>query len=108
MYNRNNGDNMKINYKIVKRFSNKEISVKENLELYRNFQKILNPIHKKSKYEDIKIPLNHRDINVRIFNDFEDDQKHKLIIFIHGGGWVSGSVESYTNFCHIYIICNCE
>ena len=100
MYNRNNGDNMKINYKIVKRFSNKEISVKENLELYRNFQKILNPIHKKAKYEDIKIPLNHRDINVRIFNDFEDDQKHKLIIFIHGGGWVSGSVESYTNFCH--------
>lgn len=91
---------MKINYKIVKRFSNKDISVKENLQLYRNFQKILNPIHKKASYEDIKISLTHRDINVRVFNDFDDKENHKIIIFLHGGGWVSGSIESYTNFCH--------
>jgi acetyl esterase/lipase len=91
---------MKLNYKIVKKFSNKEISIKENLKLYRNFQKILNPIHKKSKYEDIKISLTHRDIKVRVFNDFNDNQNHKIIIFLHGGGWVSGSIDSYTNFCH--------
>lgn len=91
---------MKINYKIVKKFSNKDISVKENLQLYRNFQKILNPIHKKAKYEDIKISLTHRDIKVRVFNDFNDNKEHKIIIFLHGGGWVSGSIDSYTNFCH--------
>ena len=46
---------MKINYKIVKKFSNKEISVRQNIKLYRTFQKILFPINNDAKYEDIEI-----------------------------------------------------
>ena len=91
---------MKVNYKIVKKFSNKEISIQENIKLYRTFQKILFPIHNDTKYEDIKISLNHRDIKIRVFNNFKDNSNHKLIIFLHGGGWASGCLPSYTSFCH--------
>ena len=58
----------KLNYKIVEKISHKNISIKENLNLVRTFQKIINPIHKDSKYEDIYIPLEDR--KIRIIGDF--------------------------------------
>ena len=91
---------MKINYKIVKKFSNKEISVRENIKLYRTFQKILFPINNDAKYEDIEISLDHRNVKVRVFNDFKDNTNHKIIVFLHGGGWAAGWLPSYTSFCN--------
>ena len=90
----------KLNYKIVEKISHKNISIKENLNLVRTFQKIINPIHKNSKYEDIYIPLEDRKIRIRVFNDFNDIETHKMIFYIHGGGWVSGDIDYYTNLCN--------
>lgn len=90
----------KINYKIVKKISNRNISIKDNLNLLRTFQKIINPIHRNTKYEDIYIPLEDRKIKLRVFNDFNDNINHKMIYYIHGGGWVSGSIDYYTNVCN--------
>ena len=28
------------------------------------------------------------------FNDFKDNVRHKLIIFLHGGGWAAGCLRS--------------
>lgn len=90
----------KLNYKIVEKISHKNISIKENLTLVRTFQKIINPIHKNSKYEDIYIPLEDRKVRIRVFNDFNDIDTHKMIFYIHGGGWVSGDIDYYTNLCN--------
>ena len=57
-------------------------------------------IHKDSKYEDIYIPLEDRKIRIRVFNDFNDIETHKMIFYIHGGGWVSGDIDYYTNLCN--------
>ena len=39
-----------------------------------------------------------REVKVRIFN--ENKLTDGIIIFIHGGGWVLGSIDSYTNLCN--------
>lgn len=84
--------------KVIKTVSNREISIKKNYKLFRTLQKIINPkIIKKKEYEDIVFCLGDRDIKARVFN--YENQNRKAIIFIHGGGWVIGSVQSYTNTC---------
>lgn len=83
--------------KVIKTVSNRDISIKKNYKLFRKLQKIINPnIINKKEYEDIVFCLGDRDIKARVFYYHNN---HKAIIFIHGGGWVMGSVESYTNTC---------
>jgi len=78
-----------------------DFDIKKNYKLFRLFQKMLNPtLNKKKKYQDVKIKLEDRKVPIRVFNPFSDEQKHKVIIFIHGGGWVAGSVDAYTNLCY--------
>lgn len=88
----------KVILRAIKEVSNKEISVKKNYKLFRIIEKITNtPILKKNKYKDVIFNLGDRNIKTRFFNT--SLIKNGLIIFIHGGGWISGSVESYTNIC---------
>ena len=83
-------------YKVAEDFD-----VKKNYKLFRLFQKIVNPtLNKKKKFQDIKVKLSDRKVPVRIFNPFCDNEMHKIIIFIHGGGWVSGGVDTYANICY--------
>lgn len=71
-----------------------KISIKNNIELYRKIDELtsLNTVAKKN-YEDIKI-LN---TNARVFNKI---QNNKIIIYLHGGGWVSGSINTHSNICY--------
>ena len=65
------------------------------------FQNIVNkPLIKGAEYEDTLIELEDRTVTVRVFNNFNDEKKHKLIVFFHGGGWISGSILSYTHVCN--------
>lgn len=83
-------------YKVVEDFD-----MKKNFKVYRLFQKILNPvINKKKKFKDMKISFDNKTVPIRVFNPFKSNEKHKIIVFIHGGGWITGSVESYTNICY--------
>ena len=67
-------------------------SIKDNIDLYRKIDEItsINTISKKN-YRDAVI-LN---TNVRIFNENSD----KTLIYLHGGGWVSGSLNTHSNIC---------
>jgi len=86
--------------KIVKKVSNKDISIKNNYKLFRFLQKVANPvILNKDVYEDVYFHLGDRDIRARVFEVENKHEKTKAIIFLHGGGWVIGSIESYTNVC---------
>jgi acetyl esterase/lipase len=79
-----------------------DFDIKKNYKLFRLFQKVVNPtINKKKKYQDIKIILEDRKVPIRVFNPFTDEEPHKIIIFLHGGGWVAGSVDTYTNICYV-------
>ena len=42
--------------------------------------------------------LEGREIPVRIFLP-EGKKAEKVLIFFHGGGWVTGDIDSYTNVC---------
>lgn len=88
----------KIVSNVIKRVSNEEIDIKKSYKLFRVLQRIVNkPSIKNKKYEDMMVNLENRNIRLRIF--YTECDKKGLIIFIHGGGWVSGSIESYTNTC---------
>lgn len=75
--------------------------MEKNYKLFRFTQKLLNPTwYLKDKYLNEELVLQERKISLRIFNPFTDKLPHEILIFIHGGGWVSGSLESYTKICH--------
>lgn len=66
----------------------------KNIKLYRLIQNLLCPnIIKGPKYSDIKL----NDITLRIF---DPNNKSKILIYIHGGGWVSGNLDTHCNICY--------
>lgn len=83
---------------IIKNISKQDINIKKNYKLFRFLEKVLSfDVLNKNKYEDIFAQLEDRKIKLRVFN--ASSKKNGIIIFIHGGGWVLGSIESYTNIC---------
>ncbi len=75
------------------------INLKKDYKIQR---RILNVVHLyfKPLYNllDYKIMIGDRAIPVRIFRP----KKHeipKALIFFHGGGWVTGNIDSYTHIC---------
>lgn len=70
-----------------------KVSIKDNIELYRKIDELtsINTVSKKN-YKDTKI-LN---MNVRIFNE----SSNNTLIYLHGGGWVSGSLNTHSNICY--------
>ena len=90
----------KIIKSVIKKVSNQEISVKKNYKLFRILQKIVSPdFLNKDDYKDVVFSVDTRNIKCRVFEPANNSKKTKAIIFIHGGGWVLGSIESYTKTC---------
>lgn len=48
---------------------------------------------------DHKVPCTDHEIPIRIFSPSEDLKNRPVLIFIHGGGWVTGNIDSYTGVC---------
>jgi len=85
--------------KIVKILSRPHLNLKKNYKIYRRIISFFNPpIKKEYKTLDHKIVVDGREIPVRIFLP-EESQTTKILIFFHGGGWVTGDIDSYTNVC---------
>ncbi len=88
----------KLTSKIIKEISNQNISIEKNYKLLRVLQKVINPSFFNSQsYEDVIFPLQGRSIKARVFNNYPNATK--LLIFIHGGGWVTGDIGTYTSTC---------
>jgi len=76
---------------------------RRNLKKYYKFQrKLLNVfnIYLGPKYGllDHKIMVGDREIPVRIFRPINNETSG-VMIFFHGGGWVTGNIDTYTNVC---------
>ncbi|MCP3717346.1 alpha/beta hydrolase [Paraburkholderia sp. CNPSo 3281] len=52
-------------------------------------------------YEDMPVPVADGSIIVRLYRprDGEDNEENPLVVFIHGGGWVIGSVDTHDGIC---------
>lgn len=74
--------------KIVKNFP-----IKKNIKLYRAVQSIVNPKISNKLYVDIILD----GIKVRVIDPCKAS---KIIIYIHGGGWVSGTIDTHSNICY--------
>lgn len=85
--------------KIIKLLSIPHLNLKKNYKIYRKIISFFNPPIK-SEYGtlDYKMVVEGREIPVRIFLP-EESKTEKVLIFFHGGGWVTGDIDSYTNVC---------
>ena len=82
----------KISLNVIKKISSKDFDMKQHYELYRVMQHAIQRKFTKD-FSDVV----DDSILLRIFKNKEHN--HKAIIYIHGGGWATGSVDTYTNIC---------
>lgn len=83
----------------LKALSYTEYDIKENLQLHRNFVNIANKqLIKPNKTWDYKIGSNDYNIPVRVFSP-ENEANCPVLLFFHGGGWATGSIDSYNKVC---------
>lgn len=83
----------------LRAISRHDPDVRENYQRTRKlFDASHPPIANPYAMWDRHVSLDGRDIPVRIFSP-EQGLPEQIIIFFHGGGWVTGNIESYTTVC---------
>ncbi len=83
----------------LKTLSYADIDVTKNYKTDRRIREFLNPTVKNAyNMWDRVIETADYHIPVRIFQPSEQ-KSSDLILFFHGGGWVAGSIDTYTRLC---------
>lgn len=77
-----------------------EVDIKKK---YVSVRQIINVAHPKGISVDYrtwnhKVSVDGHDIPVRIFSHL-DGLDHPMLLFFHGGGWVTGNIDSYDRVC---------
>ncbi|NLV87459.1 MAG: alpha/beta hydrolase [Clostridiales bacterium] len=86
---------------LLKFFSNILTDVKRHYKTYRCLLNVFNPAFAQVYGAlDRKIIVSGREIPLRVFR-FGRGKKPKVMIFFHGGGWVTGNIDTYTKICAI-------
>ncbi len=78
-----------------------ELDIKKNYPLERELVRIASyRLKKPSLYRiwEHRVTRDGYEIPVRIFTPAENNS-HPVLIFFHGGGWVTGSIDSYDGIC---------
>lgn len=84
----------------IKALSYPDVNLKKNYQLVR---KIVNITHRPMQKADYKAWNHHvyyegHEIPVRIFTP-QGRGNRPVLVFFHGGGWVTGNIDSYNNVC---------
>lgn len=84
----------------LKVLSYPDIHLKKSYRLVRLMNQVAHPgyLPKTYKVWDHEIHYEDHEIPIRIFSP-DEDAVHPLIIYFHGGGWVIGNIDSYTQVC---------
>ena len=105
---------MKFIQKVVAKIvSTSKISIKQVYKVHRKMLNLMNPYFRPLyNLWDHKVMAGDREIAVRIFLPQENKKfrisrrksrpseiPSKVLVFFHGGGWVTGNIESYTKVC---------
>lgn len=79
-----------------------KVDIKEKYKLVRSLTRVTHPQLLKPAF----LPWNHKiqcgdhEVPVRIFTpDGEIRSPSRLLLFFHGGGWVTGDIDSYSDSC---------
>lgn len=84
---------------IVRILSKPHLNLKKNYKIYRKIIGFFNPpLMREYNTLDRKMIVEGREIPVRVFFP-EGNFPNKVLIFFHGGGWVTGDIDTYTNVC---------
>lgn len=86
---------------ILKLMSSPKINMQEDYEMVRKVQQLFSKKDKKgyiifdqTVYSE---DLTH-EIPIRVF--YPKEQRHQdILVFVHGGGWVTGNIDTYTSTC---------
>lgn len=74
-------------------------NLKKYYKLQRKALNAVNPYFRPVyKFFDHRLIVEGREIPVRIFHP-RKKKSGKVLIFFHGGGWVTGNIDTYTNIC---------
>ncbi len=85
----------------LKALSYPDVDIKKTYKLHRRVKNLKGRGFKTSKNYKIwdHLILNgEHEIPVRIFSP-KDEETDRMLLFFHGGGWVSGNIDSYTKVC---------
>lgn len=83
----------------LRALSSIDMNIKKNYKLYRKVQKIITPSPRVPyRAFDHKVMTGDREIPIRLFIP-KENRKDKVMIFFHGGGWVTGDIDTYTPVC---------
>lgn len=84
---------------VLKVLTGAVVSVKKHYKLYRSIliapYLLIRPIFRAL---DHKMMVLDREIPVRVFKP-QKNRSGKVLIFFHGGGWVTGNIDTYTPIC---------
>jgi len=81
--------------------SYRDIDIKKNYPLAREFERIKSWRLKKPELYSIwehKVCCGRHDVPVRIFTP-KENVSDSVLLFFHGGGWVTGNIDSYDGVC---------
>ena len=79
----------------LKALSYADYNIKDNYKFHRRFNNIIHPPFKDSyHFWEHNIGCRDYELPVRIFPPAEM-RSEEIILFFHGGGWVTGNTESY-------------
>ncbi|NLC44958.1 MAG: alpha/beta hydrolase [Clostridiales bacterium] len=98
---------------LAKIVSTSKISIKQVYKVHRKVLNFMNPYFRPLyNLWDHKVMAGDREIPVRVFLPQEGKKfrilqrksrpsaiPSKVLVFFHGGGWVTGNIESYTKIC---------
>ena len=83
----------------MKALSSHDLDVKKNYHLDRAITEFIHPpVIRPFRVWDEEPMINGRKVPVRIFTP-EKERGRGIFLFFHGGGWVSGNTDAYTNSC---------
>lgn len=77
-----------------------DVNIKKNYRLHRSLTKIAHYPYLRPLYRmwDHKVRCGGHDVPVRIFRP-DGEGPLPVLLFFHGGGWVTGSIDSYSKVC---------
>lgn len=84
----------------LKALSYPDLDIKKNYKLERQVINITKKHYLKPFYKtwDRKVICDDREIPVRIFKPYRKEADG-VLVFFHGGGWVTGNIDSYDKVC---------
>lgn len=89
----------KVKKTILKYLSYPFSNIKRYYKIYRKIIIAMNPYHNYlNNILDYKLKVKGRTIPIRIFLP-KNQKENKVLIFFHGGGWVTGNINTYTKIC---------